>query len=515
MVDGSVNGSIAVGIGFEGITFARADRYKVTENDIGLQHEWDYFNAANAMMRFRDAHHCHVKNCRFTTAGSSGVRFDLNCQSNTVSENLFDYIGTTAVLLCGYGPGKLEVSKNNHIINNHIHHTSELYWSSIPIMIWQSAHNAIRHNLIHNIPYIAIVLSGVRVSFFNAILPIREMEPTIRRDEIQANAQYIPEVNGVTDVDGQWKYTVPYSHTINNLVEENEIFNGVRTMYDGNGIYLSDTGSGNIIHRNYIHHFMGNGMQQGIRTDASVADTQITENVIYNCNGGGINTKHYGNHVFNNILIKINDQVPTYVDVSERKRVFVGYISLWGVLRKEERPDNTNLMVKRNILYKTKHDQPFYRTATVNGVVTEYRLELCDIDYNIYYDRNAPDKGESSLKHYQSRGADANGMVADPLFEDIENGDFRLKKDSPAHALGIKSVDVSTIGLTPLFPKQYDEIVRKQLGDDYDDFKKLDRMTNESDNEDVTIGYNHIDGVKDNYMRQCDHTFDKMMADSV
>jgi hypothetical protein len=44
-------------------------------------------------------------------------------------------------------------------------------------------------------------------------------------------------------------------------------------------------------------------------------------------------------------------------------------------------------------------------------------------------------------------------LYADPLFVDAAHGDYRLKSDSPARKLGIKSIDVNTCGLSRKFPK--------------------------------------------------------------
>lgn len=48
-----------------------------------------------------------------------------------------------------------------------------------------------------------------------------------------------------------------------------------------------------------------------------------------------------------------------------------------------------------------------------------------------------------------------NGAYADPLFVDWEAGDFRLRPDSPALKMGIKSIDISKVGLTEDFPERF------------------------------------------------------------
>jgi hypothetical protein len=64
--------------------------------------------------------------------------------------------------------------------------------------------------------------------------------------------------------------------------------------------------------------------------------------------------------------------------------------------------------------------------------------------------------------------------VEDPLFRDIKKGDFRLKEGSPAYKTGFRDIDVTRIGLTKDFPSEFMDLVKVQLGTDYDSFEKLE-----------------------------------------
>lgn len=477
LVDGHESGGIVRNIAFKDLTFTRAEREVISSKDIGLQHEWDMWNKSNAMVQFRDVEYCELSNCRLTNSASAGVRLDLHAQSNLIKNNLIDYVGGTGILLCGYGPGKLNVNKSNRILNNQIHHCGEFYYQSNGIMLSQSGENIIQNNKLHHLPYDAIVLSGTRPMFFMLKGQNREQVGSLRTDEIASEALYQDDTlkynfNNFVYF-SQWPKSSPYYHTRNNIVEDNEVFLVMQKCFDGNAIYLSDVGDGNIIRRNYIHHLNGVGMQQAIRTDAFIKNTTVAENVIYNCNGGGINLKYYENNAYNNIIADIHDIVYEN-SVGKTNRMFIGYFSIMDVFARDKMPPYTNCTIQNNIFYKVAPHNTFYRQGSIKGKLTELKLEECNIDKNLYFDVNLADHGKSAVSYYRARGADANSIVADPLFRDVKNGDFRLNENSPAYQLGFKDIDMRRIGITSDYPSKFNDIVKGQLGVDFDQFKKLE-----------------------------------------
>jgi len=458
---------------FQGLTFSHGDRDVWREDDKGLQHDWEMWDKANALLRFRNAENCAVRGCRFTASGGTGIRLDLHCQDIELRDNLLEHLGATGILLCGYGPGTKDVNKHNRILNNHIHHCGELYYHSPGIMAWQSGGNRICRNLIHHLPYDAIVLDGVRIYSFDRSQPRREMSPTIRWEEVDARLAE-PAKRG-DELFRRWPLTLPYQHTRNNLVANNEIFQVMQKLEDGNAIYLSDTGTGNLIKRNYIHHMNGPGWNQAIRTDAWTTGTLITQNLIYNVAGGGINTKYYNNHVLNNVIVRIRDIIRTQPDGSWR-RIFFGYLSLLGITPRQAVPPHGGTRIRHNILYKGNPNQTFYRLCTVGGRQQECHVRECDIDRNLYFSSTAADGGETALQRYRALGVDHNSLAADPHFVDLNSGDFRLAPDSPALRIGFHPFDYGSIGLSEVFPAWLEEVVRAELGDDYRDFQKLETI---------------------------------------
>ncbi len=409
---------------FRGLTFMHGARYSLSDHDAGLQHDWEMYDQDHALVRLRGAEHCVIEECHFTQSGGGAIRVDLHGISNTITGNHIEHIGGTGILLCGYGPGTKDVNRKNSILNNHIHHTGELYWHSPGILAWQSGENRVSNNLIHNTPYSGIILSGCVTRFFQ-IHDGREIARTIRWHEVGG---------------GPAKKTLdqvrPFLHTRDNLIEYNEIHHVMERLGDGNGIYIRGSGSGNVIRRNYIHDLVApTPMQAAIRTDGGQRDTLITENLIYRCVAQGIILK-LNNRCDNNIV----------ADVIAPPR---GYC-----LSLREGP-MTGATIQRNILYSSNERCTFIdELPPGKGRKTEDRRGRqlarstdAHTDYNIYFCAGDPELGRRMLLGQQRGGVDAHSMAVDPRFADPENGDFRLKPDSPALRMGFVPIDVSEIGL--------------------------------------------------------------------
>lgn len=408
---------------FRGLTFTHGDRYSVATNDAGLQHDWDMHDKANALVRLRGTENCSIEQCRFVQSGSGAIRADLHSQQNTISGNVIEQMGGAGILLCGYGPGTKDVNQKNTVYNNHIHHIGRLYSHSPGIMVWQSGENRIANNLIHHTPYTGIIISGCMTDFFRR--QGRELSRTIRRHE-----------TGPLPRNPQWKDVHAYLHTHDNLIEQNEIHHAMEMLGDGNAIYIRGAGSGNVIRRNYIHHLVAPMiMQAAIRTDGGQRDTLIAENLIYKCTSQGIILK-LNNRCENNII----------ADVIAPPRGY--YIAV------REGP-MTGATIKRNIFYSSFEGCTFIdELPPARGRTTEDRRgrqramsKQADTDDNIYYCAANQSLGTEMLDKQQRDGVDVHSLAVDPLFVAAEDGDFRLRSDSPAMKLGFVPIDVSKAGL--------------------------------------------------------------------
>ncbi|EMI43320.1 right-handed parallel beta-helix repeat-containing protein [Rhodopirellula sp. SWK7] len=415
------------GIAFTGLTFSHADRWawKSDEGRVGwgMQHDWDMFDRPTALLRFRGAEDCRVTDCKFADSGGSGLRMDLHAQRNRVVGSEFAHLGEAGILLAGYGPGTKDANHHNDIVNNYIHHFSEITWHSPGLWAWQSGHNRMVHNELSHSGYAAVLIT-------TRVEPDRSMNGeggrTIRRHEIAAEDQ-TRRRGGYEN----WKTREKYNHARHNLLEYNEISHAVQLLSDGNGIYVSGTGTGNIIRYNYLHDNLANSLPAAIRCDDDQHGTLIYGNVLYNNAGfsAGIASKGV-NDIINNFIV-----APAVVPRS-------GYISYEWV-------PVTNSKVHRNIIIshpdggKAHNERP---RGTNNGGRPWPKLIETDMESNLYYHPTDPHWMDEHLIKMRAVGKEKASRVGDPLFVDPAGGDFNFRPSSPALELGIETLDVSKMG---------------------------------------------------------------------
>jgi len=105
-----------------------------------------------------------------------------------------------------------------------------------------------------------------------------------------------------------------------------------------------------------------------------------------------------------------------------------------------------NNVFQRNICYYTDPNSKLFRLRNVH-------FDHNDWDYNLYWHGGLPlsiprDKvaTEDEWDSWLKMGKDKHSLVADPKFVDADAGDYRLRPDSPAFALGFKPIPMDKIG---------------------------------------------------------------------
>ncbi len=415
------------GIAFSGLTFSHGDRRAWTSDEDrlgwGMQHDWDMFDRPTAMLRFRGAEDCRVDNCTFMESGGSGVRLDLHAQRNRIENCEFAHLGEAGILLAGYGPGSKDVNHHNDIINNHIHHFSEITWHSPGVWAWQSGRNHIANNYIHHAGYCGVLIT-CRINPTRS-RPGGEGSKTVRHSEISEEVR-----NSQTRGYENWQIREKYYHSRHNLLEYNEITHTVQKLSDGNGIYVSGAGRGNIVRYNYLHDNLEHHLPAPIRCDDDQHETLIYGNVLYN------------NYAFAAGIVSkgINDIINNFI-------VAPLAVPRWGYISFEWVPV-TGSKAYHNIVVSHPGGGKAYgeRARGQEGPVLP-NIEETEMDSNLYYHPTDPAWMDEHLQRMRAIGKEKASLFADPMFTDPAGGDFSFKAGSPAPGLGIEPLDVSKMGL--------------------------------------------------------------------
>lgn len=219
-----------------------------------------------------------------------------------------------------------------------------------------------------------------------------------------------------------WGYRPTLSH--NNHIDFNHIHHiGWGVLSDMGGVYTLGISSGTTVNNNVIHHVYsydkyGRG-GWGLYNDEGTSNITMMNNLVYKVKTGTYH-QHYGenNRIENNILA----------------------YSMDGQLQRSRVEDHISFVFRHNIVY---WDEGELYTAG------NWRDENVISENNLYWNASgAPVKfHEFTFEQWQEKGKEKGSMVADPMFVDPENFDFRLKPDSPALQVGFKPFDYSQAGV--------------------------------------------------------------------
>jgi hypothetical protein len=227
-----------------------------------------------------------------------------------------------------------------------------------------------------------------------------------------------------TGISVGWSWGYADTDCQRNRIEFNHLHRlGQGVLSDMGGVYtlgLSDgtTVSHNVIHDVYAYNRYGYG-GLGLYNDEGSTHITLENNLVYNTLDMTYH-QHYGreNVVRNNLLVNgQNFQISVH------------------------RPEpHLSCTFENNIVY-FKTGRLFWATSLDNR-----RLSF---NKNLYWDASGRPLDFMGMRfdQWQALGQDRDSAIADPLFEDPEHLDFRLKPDSPALKLGFKPFDYTQAGL--------------------------------------------------------------------
>ncbi len=335
-----------------------------------------------AAVFFLNASGCRITDCTVSQVSNWAIELGAECHNNVISGCTFTDLGAGGVKLN-------EDSHHNIVTDCEVFNGGLIFPGAVGVWVGHSWANTVSHNHIHHLYY-----SGISVGWV-------------------------------------WGNSRP-SKAACNIVEYNHIHDiGQKLLSDMGGIYTLGSSPGTILRYNLIHDveaftYGGNGLYN----DEGSSFILLENNIAYRCSDSAYHL-NYGkaNILRNNIL------------------AFAGRAEVTSSDRQGQPPV---VIVERNIIYSDQQAGVFGDLPRMHAFADMWKGKNYTFDYNLYYmtgGRAFDWPGDRTFEQWQEwTGQDKHSLIADPLFVDPENGDFRLKPGSPAEKIGFVPIDTSKIG---------------------------------------------------------------------
>jgi len=405
-------------IRLKGLTFKHTKRVFMEPYERLLRGDWSI--ARLAAVYYEGTEDCLVEDCFFEDLGGNGIFISRYNRRTKVTGCRFTHLGESCVCLVGnYG-----AVRSGAIVYSRTLPQDQIDLIPGPKTSNYPARCLIHNNLMHNFGLVGKQVAGVIISMSEEI--------TVSNNTIYQCPRAAICIN-----DGCWG---------GHIIEYNDAFNTVRESGDHGPFnswgrdrwWKTHNHSGRDVEPfakerslldNYkVTHIRNNrfahpdGHSWGIDLDDGSSNYRLYNNL---CLGMGVKLREgFFRRVENNIIID-----------------GFGGFHIWM-------PDCDDV-ITRNIFVS---DKP-YQFICANPVYAK------EFDYNLFYaEKGTPTitgvGKPMSLKQWQStghltaeKGFDKHSVFADPMFVDQENGDYRVRPNSPALKLGFKNFPMNRFGV--------------------------------------------------------------------
>ena len=357
-------------------------------------------------------------------SGGGGVYVDGGSACGVVGNDIYE-VGNTGITLRG-GDRETLTPGAHYADNNYLHHIGVLNGHGHGVRL-DGVGLRVSHNLIHDI---------TRSSIFG----------------------------GGNDC------VVEYNH----IRHDNLVTEDTAGFYTGGNWHVR----GYVVRYNFVHDIFGYGRRQGnwvsrffsfgIYLDDDHSGAQVYGNIVARVPGGGVYV-HAGrdNLVENNIIVDCTQRQfvmsghdPKYHQwlIEKHKAAFLKYQHNPAYAKYPAVPAMDPETAWRMVGNQFRRNVVSYRGADAKlyGRTADPYDSENPSDHNLIWHHGQPitinQTGpkdvpkEQTWEQWRERGFDRNSVVADPLFVDPDNDDYRLRPDSPAYKLGFKPIPVEKIG---------------------------------------------------------------------
>lgn len=339
-----------------------------------------------------------LSRCEFRNLGNWAIEMGSGSYENRIESNRIHHVAAGGIRVHGGDEGSHPLDRTGfiRITDNEIGYYGQVYPSAVGIFLKQSYSNEVLHNHVHNGYYTGISLG--------------------------------------------WEWGYQRSISRDNKIEYNHIHDiGMGLLSDMGGIYTLGVSPGTTIRNNLIHDVEANRYGGwGIYNDEGSSHILVENNIVYRTKFAGYN-------------------VNSAREITVRNNIFA--LGRLNQISRNRMEPHKSFYFEQNIVYWTEGDlldgrmgdesyMFYFRPGSRRGsreVTSTYEM-----DYNLYFNPNQAlenmDFDGSGLAGWQERGKDNHSMFTDPLFEDAEGYDFRLKPGSPAFGLGFKAINMENVG---------------------------------------------------------------------
>jgi parallel beta-helix repeat protein len=393
-LEGRPGSDLVKNVVFRGLTFADAD----WTMDAGGYADTQAASPAPSAIEVVGAVNFKMENCTVTRSGGYALHLGRGSKQNQVLANEFFDLGAGGVKVGEpvLRPDDADQNYGNVIADNNMHDLGLVYAPAVGIWVLQSGQNKILHNHVHDLFYTAISVG--------------------------------------------WTWGYGPNQSKGNLIAFNHLHGiGKDMLSDMGGIYTLGVQPGTIIRNNLIHDISSFTYGAwGLYTDEGSSEIVLEDNVVYDCKSAGFH-QHYGrDNILRNNVFAFNREAQLVRTRAEAHSSFtfehnIVYFDQGSLLS-----GNWGDETKENYL-------KYFQAGGVAEPAHPARFTMRD---NFYYDTRGSNISFAgrSFSEWQSSGQDQGSAIADPLFVNAGNFDFRLRPNSPALRAGFRQIDMSTVG---------------------------------------------------------------------
>lgn len=382
----------------------------------------------NDAVQFRDCFDCRVVGCTIRNTRDAGVGIFGGARCGVIGCDIHD-VGRSGVHLAGGDRDSLRPG-GHRAENNYIHHTGVYYKQGVGIVLTGVGNRASR-NYIHDCPRFAVLYGGN-----DQVIELNHMRH-LNLETCDTGATYSGGRDWISPRGSVIRYN--YIHDVFGFGKEHHHTGSWITPHYCWGIYLDDNSAEVHVHGNIVVRALRGLLHFHCARDNLVENNIFIDGMLQQIEMNG----------WSDYSKWIDRMGPAYEKYSQ--------LAAWQKydgLKKGGHPKDAIPMggnrIRRNIICYSDPEAMLYK---YRSAATRF-LDDFECDRNLIWHggarllvgglKDVPE--EKQWETWREMGFDRNSIVADPIFVDARNDDYRLPPDSPALKLGFEPIPVEKIG---------------------------------------------------------------------